>query len=56
MPSIKFELSIKQTEAWDILEQPDVKSLLFGGAKGGGKHKVFILWLPLLQVLRQWVV
>jgi len=32
MPSIKFELSIKQTEAWDILEKPETNSLLFGGA------------------------
>jgi len=41
---MKFELSEKQTEAWDILEQPDVRSLLFGGAKGGGKTILGCLW------------
>jgi len=35
--AVRFQLSPRQTTAWDLLENPSVKEVLFGGAKGGGK-------------------
>ena len=31
-PEVKFELTEKQTQAWDVLDSPKTKELLYGGA------------------------
>lgn len=41
---VKIDLSVKQTEALETLEKPDVRELLYGGAKGGGKSVFLCLW------------
>jgi hypothetical protein len=37
-------LTAKQTLAWDALERPDVREVLYGGAKGGGKSVFGCFW------------
>jgi len=37
-------LTAKQTLAWDALRRADVKEVLYGGAKGGGKSVFGCLW------------
>ncbi len=37
-------LTEKQTLAWDTLKRPDVKEVLYGGAKGGGKSVFGCYW------------
>lgn len=37
-------LTEKQTVAWDTLNRPDVKEVLYGGAKGGGKSVFGCYW------------
>ena len=46
MPIVEFnpKLSIKQTEAWDCLERPDIDEILYGGAKYGGKSWFLCVW------------
>jgi len=38
------ELTAKQTLAWDALRRPDIKEVLYGGAKGGGKSVFGCMW------------
>ena len=38
------KLTAKQTTAWDALKHPDVKEVLYGGAKGGGKSVFGCIW------------
>lgn len=38
------KLTAKQTIAWDALKHADVKEVLYGGAKGGGKSVFGCLW------------
>jgi len=40
-----FTLSLKQSVADDMLMQDDTESLLYGGAKGGGKSYFGCLWM-----------
>ena len=44
----KFEfiplLTGKQTLAWDAMRRPDIKEILYGGAKGGGKSVFGCMW------------
>lgn len=42
---IEYELTNKQKEAWDNLISNDNSSVLFGGAKGGGKSWLLCLWV-----------
>lgn len=45
-----WKMTIKQAEAFDILEKDEANSLLFGGGKGGGKSHAlcnFVLYLCL---------
>lgn len=37
-------LTEKQADAWDTLNLPDVKEVLYGGAKGGGKSVFGCFW------------
>lgn len=37
-------LTTKQTRAWDFLEKPDIREILFGGAKYGGKSWFLCVW------------
>jgi len=37
-------LTAKQTLAWDALRRPDIKEVLYGGAKGGGKSVFGCMW------------
>ena len=38
------DLTVKQTIAWDALAREDIKEVLYGGAKGGGKSVFGCLW------------
>ncbi len=40
----RSKLTHKQTLAWDALARIDVKEVLYGGAKGGGKSVFGCLW------------
>ena len=40
----RSKLTHKQTLAWDALARSDVKEVLYGGAKGGGKSVFGCLW------------
>ncbi len=40
----RSKLTKKQTLAWDALARSDVKEVLYGGAKGGGKSVFGCLW------------
>ena len=42
---VRFELTEKQTQAWDVLDNPKTSELLYGGAKGGGKSVFFCMWV-----------
>ena len=46
MVQINFNptLTMKQTAAWDYLEQPDIDEILYGGAKYGGKSWFLCVW------------
>ena len=46
---VKFnpKLSFRQTAAWDALHDPEIRSVLYGGAKGGGKSILGCFWLYL---------
>ena len=37
MKTIKVKLTLKQTKCWDAFWNPEITSILFGGAMGGGK-------------------
>ncbi len=37
-------LTEKQTLAWDALRRPNIKEILYGGAKGGGKSVFGCMW------------
>jgi len=39
------ELTAKQTLAWDALRRGDIKEVLYGGAKGGGKSVFGCMWM-----------
>jgi len=39
------ERTDRQKEAWQALERPDVRRVLYGGAKGGGKSYFLCLWV-----------
>ena len=34
----------KQTQALEIIDDPKVKEIMYGGAKGGGKSVFFVMW------------
>ena len=34
----------RQRQAWEALERPDVRRVLYGGAKGGGKSFFLCVW------------
>ncbi|HUU54516.1 MAG TPA: hypothetical protein VMY87_06305 [Armatimonadota bacterium] len=38
-------LSVRQTQAFETLEDPTVKEVLYGGAKGGGKSVLGCVWV-----------
>lgn len=38
-------LSVKQGLAWDTIHRPEVKELLYGGAKGGAKSVFLCYWM-----------
>jgi len=42
--SFKPDLTTKQTIAWDTLARDDIKEVLYGGAKGGGKSVFGCVW------------
>ena len=48
-------LTAKQTLAWDALRRADVKEVLYGGAKGGGKSVFGCLWCfgKALDIIKQ---
>jgi len=37
-------LTPRQRQAWEAMAKPDVRRLLYGGAKGGGKSIFLCLW------------
>lgn len=45
------KLTIKQTQAWNFLEDPSVDELLYGGAKYGGKSWFLCVWSYLFSCL-----
>jgi len=44
MKEIELRFTPKQTEALEILDDPKVSEVLYGGAKGGGKSVLAVLW------------
>ncbi len=48
-------LTAKQTLAWDALRRPDIKEILYGGAKGGGKSVFGCMWCfaKALEIIRE---
>lgn len=42
---IRFSPTIRQKQAWDILQDTETTELLFGGASGGGKSHLACVWL-----------
>jgi hypothetical protein len=42
---IQVELSQRQDQAWEALDNCDVREVLYGGAKGGGKSWLGCLWM-----------
>jgi len=42
---IKVKLTLKQTQCWDSFWNPNINSILFGGAMGGGKSYIGCLLL-----------
>lgn len=41
---IEFNLNRRQSEAWKALERDDIDTVMYGGAKGGGKSVFGNLW------------
>lgn len=41
---IEFNFNTRQSEAWSSLEKPEVRTVLYGGAKGGGKSVFGCIW------------
>lgn len=54
-PKFEPNLTIKQTIAWDAIQRDDIKEVLYGGAKGGGKSVFGCLWCfsRTLQIIKQ---
>ncbi len=48
-------LTAKQTLAWDTLRRGDIKEILYGGAKGGGKSVFGCMWCfaKALEIIRE---
>ena len=48
-------LTSKQSIAWDAIHRDDIKEILYGGAKGGGKSVFGCLWCfsRALQIIKQ---
>lgn len=44
MKEFELRFTPKQTEALEILDNPKVKEVMYGGAKGGGKSVLAVLW------------
>lgn len=44
MSEVQLYLTPKQTSALEIMEDPNVKEVMYGGAKGGGKSVFLVLW------------
>lgn len=44
MSEVNLLFTPRQTEALDIMSDPKVKEVLYGGAKGGGKSVFFVQW------------
>lgn len=42
---IEYQLTPRQTLAYDALSNPEDAAVLYGGAKGGGKSFLFCLWV-----------
>ncbi|KKN73454.1 hypothetical protein LCGC14_0400290 [marine sediment metagenome] len=42
---LQTNLTKRQSMAWDALDDPRVRRILFGGAKGGGKSYFLVVWL-----------
>lgn len=42
---IRFSPTLRQEQAWDILQDKETTELLFGGASGGGKSHLACVWL-----------
>lgn len=51
--TIRVKLTLKQTECWDAFWSPNINSILFGGAMGGGKSYIGCL---LLFHYAKWVI
>lgn len=45
---VKIKLSPKQVEAFNVLNDPNVSELLYGGGAGGGKTYLGCMWLVLM--------
>jgi hypothetical protein len=45
MPNIEINLTKRQDEAWSYLTNNQNETILYGGAKGGGKSFLFCLWV-----------
>jgi len=43
-PNLKAELTLRQAEAWRALQDPGIREVLYGGAKGGGKSWLLVVW------------
>src|SRR5690606_19670380 len=41
---MSYELSVKQTKAWDALEDEHTSEVFYGGAAGGGKSLLGCIW------------
>jgi len=50
---IRVKLTLKQTQCWDAFWNPNINSILFGGAMGGGKSYIGCL---LLDYYASWVI
>jgi len=50
---IRVKLTLKQTKCWDAFWDPNINSILFGGAMGGGKSYIGCL---LLDRFANWVI
>ena len=42
--TLTMDLTPRQSEAWELIERDDVREVLFGGAKGGGKSVFLCYW------------
>jgi len=41
---LRVKRTDRQKQAWSALDRPDVRRLLYGGAKGGGKSFFLCVW------------